>query len=742
MLAPTSLQVSPLWPAWLTAILGCALFAATAYGTIAMLRRQVQPRWVALLTALRLAVLALVLLILLQPVVSYTREVVPLPETVVLIDTSRSMGRPSGTDGRSRLQEVIAVLEKGELASTLRGRSRLRWVGFNSLVSPCEEADLPRLQPGREAARLADSLTSACDLLRAAGNPPQRVLLVSAGNDRGRGDPAAAARKLGLVVDVLAPTAPPAEPGPDVALADVQMGRRVLLGSETHFRLTLRAGRAVDQDRKLVVHLLEDGKQAQKAELVLKAGRQEQAFTFPYRPATTGLKEYVFRLEDPGGAPTGPARKLAVQVLDSKYEILVLEDTWRWEYKFLHRLFEDDPSFRFTALLSRSKGAYLQLGSPDRRVNLVGFPQERAELEGFDIFFLGDVNPARWSRGLAAALAQLVAEEGKSLLVVAGPGLARLADVPELYALLPVDLTQESGKPVGGPVQVRLRPDASASPFFFQLRSSEAEPLPPLDQVYPVLRKRPAATVLVEAVKHRNAYGSLIVLAEHPVGRGRVLFVSADTLWKWHTLAPGDRPTPYTLFWQQALRALTPERTRPGQANLWLTPSRTRAPAGTPLSLEAEVQSNHPLPAARVQAFVELPDGRRSPLSFRADGADPHRFRAELTASLPGLYRIAAALVNAGKTEAEGGTTIQVEELADEDGGDVDLPTLRRIADATKGRMIDPARPDTWPTPAEQPLPPQQQRRTFDLWNSFTLLLLLCGLLGVDWLIRLFKGLV
>src|SRR5262249_17986423 len=160
-------------------------------------------------------------------------------------------------------------------------------------------------------------------------------------------------------------------------------------------------------------------------------------------------------------------------------------------------------------------GTYTQFGSPDRRVNLIGPPQGRADLQGFDTFFLGDVDPTRWPRGLAASLAQLVQDEGKSLVVIAGPNLSHFADVPVLHALLPVELTRESGHPVEGPIDVRLRPDAGSSPFFFQLRDGDADKLPALDQVYPALRKRPGATVLLEAVNQRNPYGNLIVLAEH-----------------------------------------------------------------------------------------------------------------------------------------------------------------------------------------------------------------------------------
>ena len=41
-------------------------------------------------------------------------------------------------------------------------------------------------------------------------------------------------------------------------------------------------------------------------------------------------------------------------------------------------------------------------------------------------------------------------DEGKALVVIAGPNLARLAEVPELHALLPVELTRDSSRPFWG----------------------------------------------------------------------------------------------------------------------------------------------------------------------------------------------------------------------------------------------------------------------------------------------------
>jgi hypothetical protein len=744
MLTASSFQFSPLWGPGVTGVLAAGLLGALAWATVTLLRKGVRPGLVLALGVLRLGIILGFLLLIWQPALTYTRAVEQPPELLVLVDTSRSMGARGAGKG-NRLEEVLSATRQGPLATGLRERFRLHWFAYDRTARPVEENELGKLKPAAASGHLAESLSAASDHARALGKRPARVLLLSDGSDRGPDDPAEVARSLGLPVDVLAPAAPPpAAPGP-LQIADVQAARRILLGSETQFRLTLRADASTDRDRQTVLALAEDGKEVWRGPLALRAGRSEQTFSLAHRPTSAGLKQYEFRLSLPGkgAAVTEAPQRLSVQVVDSKYEVLILEDSWRWEYKFLHRLFEDDPSFCFTAFLARGGRTYVQFGSPDRRVNLIGAPQTRSDLEGFDTFFLGDVNPTRWPRGLADALAQLVTDEGRSLVVVAGPNLANLAAVPELHALLPVELTRESGRPVEGPIDVRLRPDASGSPFFFQLGPGEAGRLPALDRVYPAVRKRPGATVLLEAVKHRNPYGNLIVLAEHTVGRGRVLFVGTDTLWKWHTLATTkEGPTPYSIFWQQACRALSPLRSNVGAVNLWLTPRRTQAEVGQSVTIEAEIQSERPLPRPVLRASALLPDDRRVPLSFTADPSNPRRFRAELTPPLAGQLRVTGQVQSEGKTVAEATTAIQITEPGDTSTvRAADRAALERLATTTGGQMIDPARSETWPA-AGTSLPAVPQLHTLDFVGNFSLMLLLCALLGIDWLIRLFKGLV
>ncbi len=742
MFTNLSIHWLPLLPAWLVVLLAVALLTTLAYGSLMLLRKQVPGRWVAVLGGCRLAVVAVFVVAMLQPVVSYTRPVEPLPELMILVDTSESMARP-GDGQTSRLAEVLPRLQNGDLASALRNRYRLHWFAFDGNAYPLDNpADL---RPVGNSTRVSESLTTATNLLRASGVRPDRVLLVSDGNDLGQTDPVETAQRLGLVVDTLAPGGTAAAPSAaEIAVADVQSARRVLLGSDTHFRVTLRANHDRGTTRPVPLVVAEDGKEVWKQNISFKAGTNEQRVAVAHRPAKTGIKKYEFRL----GNEAKPYQ-MSVQVVDGKNEVLILEDTWRWEFKFLRRLFEDDPSFRFTALLSRGRTSFVQFGSPDRRVNLVSFPQGRAELEGFDTILLGDVNVKRWPRDLAPAIARMVREEGKSLVLLAGPNLASLVESRELNALLPVELTRESATPVSGPVEVRVSDDGASSPFFTEAPAGgtalAGRRLPALDQVYPPLRKRPGATVLLEAARHANSYGNVIVMAEQTVGRGRVLYVGTDTLWKWQTLGPANQTqaTAYSVFWQQALRHLTPARPGSNGVQVWLQPDRSRYEVGRSVGLRAEVRSDRPLNQPKVQGAVVLPDDRRLPLAFAVDPADPNVLRAEFETSLSGPHQIIASLTTDGRTAAETATLIDVEPAPGEqsDAG-IDRANLSRISTATGGKVIDPARPETWPAATEGPRPTVQQARTLDLWNNYTLMLLLCGLLGADWLLRLLRGYV
>jgi hypothetical protein len=756
MFRDLSIYWAPLLPWWSIALIACVLLALLVQGSLLLrFRKQAPLRWIAYLAALRVVAIALLALALLQPTVTFVRSEILRPELLVLVDTSQSMGMAQSPQGRSRLDDVRTSLRRSGLIDSLSREFLLRWFAFDRRAYPIAATDLDGLQPRGPATRYASSLESAFDLLEAnvveresAANA-QRVLLVSDGLDQGGEDLAEAARRLGVAVDTLGPPGSESQPQPMAAvIRRVQAPSRVLLGSEMTFLVTLAHGDPAEGDATLLVY--EDGREVHEQKVTLRPSAGEQQARIVYRPAEPGLKRYELGLASAAsGAPATADSKTArytvdVQVVDDKVEVLVLEDRWRWEFKFLRRVLEDDPSFNFTAMLSRGGPTYVQFGEPERRVNLVGFPQSRAEIDWFDVIVLGDVHPGAWPRGLSGAIADAVIDGGKSLILVAGPGLDALTQIPQLQTLFPVELTRQSAVSIEGPIDVRLTAEGAQSPLFAGCGAGADRTLPAIDRIYPPVRKRFGATVLVEAVQQANASGPLIVVAEHTVGRGRVLYVGTDSLWKWQTLTPPDEHglTLYGKFWQQALRALTPNRTA-AYAGLWLEADRSRYETGSRVRLRAETFENQADDDLTLQATVVLPDERRVPLVMTPDPVAGGVFGAEFDATLPGQYRISLSALSHGQLRAEASTAVEAHDANTElDGASVDRSALARIAAGAGGKVIDPADSQTWPKAPDEQRPTVEETRRVNLWDNFTLIVALCVVLGGDWLLRLFRGFV
>jgi hypothetical protein len=781
-----------LHPAWIV-LIGVSLSAALLVGSRLLIQKHVPRRSVMQLAVLRVGMIVLLVLGLFQPVLSVSRTVTDSTGLLVLVDTSASMSSPAANG--SRFEDVKQHLAKSPALQAAARTHELHWFTFDRHAYPTTLAALDQAAPRGEETDVAASLKSAWNYVRLlnasrdSSARPSRALIVSDGQHRSSTDVVAVAKELGLSLDVLAPTKasdPPATTAAEIVL--VQAAQRVLIGSETAFQVSVRAHQPVE---RLTLVVEEEGQEIQRRELTEEVSNsnpkrerggereriqgqpsdslahasgylpgQDQFVVITHRPKEAGLKRYRFQLMR-GDTPVDQAYSVNVQAVDGRHEVLILEDSWRWEFKYLRRVLEDDPSFSLTALLSRGENAFVQFGEPERRVKLAGFPQSRSELDGFDTFVLGDVRPATWPRGLARHIHGAVTEGGKSLVVMAGAHLEEWVESPELTRLLPVELTRESGTPISGQVEVRLTPEGRAASWFTVTalpgsrtressdRSLTAEAtavtLPTLEHVYPVLRKRPAATVLLETAGQQNAYGPLVVIAEHSVGRGRVLFIGTDTLWRWQLHGPrtDDGVTLHSAFWQHAFRALAPTEPTSARRQLFLRPERTQYRVGDSVRIATEFTAEDEPVAPTFDGTVVLPNGRRLPITLQTREQASATPAAQFEPSQPGRYRVEVAARAEGQNVAVSSVVIEVSPRGDEsDGTPVDVAVLERWASATGGRRIDPSLSDGWIDSHSLSAAIVVRRQAIDLFHNFTLVLLLCVLLAVDWTLRLFRGYV
>jgi hypothetical protein len=659
--------------------------------------------------------------------------------------------------GGTRLQAGLALLRDPAFKSAVLDRSNVSLFTFDRTASYLNQEQDASLAAAGSDTRLAESIRAAWGLFsaRKADHPeqsglPPRLLLISDGIDRGGGRAAEVPLGLGLPVDVMAWAPEPAATGAvRAAVTALQIPGRILLGTQARLFATVRCEGAGARTVRAIVE--EGGQVLASAEIAFAAGERERQAALTFMPVQAGTHRYAIRAETEGAdrPAAEPPREVTIRVESDRLEVLMLEPTWRWDFKFLRRMFEDDPHFALSGFLSRGPGVVMQVGEADRRVALGGYPQSRAELSAFDVIILGNVSPSSWPRTLPDAIRRLVVEEGKSLIVIAGPDVGRLGLNPDLAAILPVELGPQSGQPLPGPAAIRISLDGASSSLFHspggQAWSAHWPDLPPMDRLYPPLRKKPAATVLLESATHANEYGPVIVAAEHTAGRGRVLFIGTDTLWKWQMLPAPDAAgqTPYMLFWQQALRALQPLRLSGGAAGLWVRPERTRYEQGETIVVRAESSSSHPLEQPVLDGTVTLPDGQTLPIGFVPEPSGSGRFTADLEAAQAGSYQLRATLMDGGRLMAEAVSQWDVEARPAETAGEpVRRAALESLAAATGGRVVRLSEPASWPVPDPASLKPVQRDRIVDLWSQYWLLAALVLVLGLDWLIRLMRGLV
>jgi hypothetical protein len=755
----------PILPLWAIAAVGVVGLALLIWGSIHLRQKLVPGKWVAIHFILRVLALLVFMACLLQPVIGFTKNVALKPDLLLLVDTSESAGIKDQESNQSRLDYLRGGLNSG-LLSKMESRFNVIPFAFDKSARSVSREEIGNLTASGSSTRFAESIRGGWDYYQQevsardiTSAPPVRALLLSDGDDLSNEDPVKVAQDVGLPIYTLGPAQPKADNAPpSLVVASVQSPRRVLMGSESRMLVTVRQKNM--DNKPLEIVLVENGKEVMKQDATFPSGVNERQIRFHYRPTEPGLKTYELFVREKD-APVNaaekpmPAYRLSVNVMDNKHEVLLIQDTWRWDFRYIRRVLENDPSFAFTGFLRRGGGAYAQAAEPDRRVRIGGFPESQGELEGFDTIILSGVDYNTMSRRMANAIFRLVVEDGKSLIVIADYNIGSVVKLPQIYLLLPVDLNEkEAGLAIDGPIAVRVTPEGLASSFFFTPPSLKQgnfwKTVPALGDIFRVIKKRPGATILLEAVDEKqelkNQYGWPIVMAEQTVGRGRVLFINTDTLWRWQSMAriqPDGLLTPYELFWQQAMRAMTPARTSTGGVYIELQTNRSKYEAGQKVQVRAKIENTRPLDRPTIESTVLMPDGQSLPLGFSAHPTEKGVYLAEFEPTKEGQYRLTAQVVTGGKTAADTVTAIDVDAPRGERNSvDVNLANLQRIADGTGGKLVDLKNSDTWPNVDNANDVRADRRFSWRLWDNYTLLILLCVIFGVDWSIRLLRGYV
>lgn len=539
--------------------------------------------------------------------------------------------------------------------------------------------------------------------------------------------------------------------------------------------------------KNIVVNLLDGTTVVDTKTLTTSVESFRKRIALADKPKNNGFHAYKVVIQPVEGevSKTNNEYFLPVNVTDDRIKLLIVEGRPRWEFRYLKNLFSSrDSSVKLQyVLLHPDQIADLppppavpaSAARPLEDVEATQLPATAAEWLKFDVVILGDVDPTALGRDHLQSLQKFVADRGGTLIVIAGPQY-----MPHAYAnagfaeLLPISFTPGEKPVLVGP-----------EPSFHTALSQEGQEhvimrlavnpeennkiwneLPPVYWRHPIRDTKPGATVLAYAVpngapaflrplsatevpgedvlKSRRQFereNALIV--SHNFAHGKVMFMASDHSWRLR-YRTGD--TYHHKFWGQVLRWATADKIHFGTSLVKVGTDQARYAPDDNVRVRAKMVRPDYSPVTNANATVNILQGDKSILrkhmQFVPDSAGV--YAADLGRLPEGQYRIELesdaltepggdAKATAPVTAAFGVTRALPAELIELTA---DRGLLSRLASLTNGVAVEPTQAAAVLDRLGPPSLVQRERRQFDIWNSWPLLLLMIVLAGAEWALR------
>ncbi|HEY7153874.1 MAG TPA: hypothetical protein VH575_07925 [Gemmataceae bacterium] len=688
-----------LLPVWLAALLLIAASAGIVFlylrenARLGVLRRSI-------LAGLRIAIVALVLVLLIRPVLIAEFHGERPRSVVLLIDDTESMKqrdrRVSDADHMraalalgllpintpltdvTRLSVItpdqLANPTRADLLQTLLANPELKLRDALAEKGPLQEFLFDRkLRGAGDAARdpdhtaLADSLREV--LVRSGGELPAAIVVMSDGRDNASKltlqEAAEACRDKGVPLYIYGAGS---SRGGVLQIKDVSLPNTIFVDEKLDVKDDpIEIGvrwRCRGYKEGTVVLKMTLGKQVIRREIAVKEGEDlREIVTFVPDKGKEGKRDFTAALEIKGDETTRDQWQRTVQVKNNRVKVLYVENMPRREYKFLQPLLDRDRRVlaRFFLIEGDPRLAEGRPSGESGSLFLDKFPDNFPDPSGrdtdtkpYDLLVLGDVPPSALGTQGTKAIQKFV-KEGGGLVVVSGRQHmpADYVDSP-LTEVLPVEFARQAF-----PIQpeVRTQPfrplltyDGEQSGMLALADSQEDNMRLWKEELwkngrgfywsYPVGGLRPAATALLvhpeQKMGQKPNERAMPLIASQYYGKGEVLFLGIDETWRWRD-STGDRLT--SRFWGQIVTQLGLPHLLGHSRRVQLELERGEAMLGRPGTVRARLldKDYEPLTRPSVRAMLVQHD---------ADEGQKHEQLIELKRikSMPGEYR--AALPN------------------------------------------------------------------------------------------------
>ena len=467
-------------------------------------------------------------------------------------------------------------------------------------------------------------------------------------------------------------------------------------------------------------------------------------------------------------------KQATVQIVDRKSQILLIAGGPMRDYRFLHTLLYrikesgQDTSTQVHVLLQSGRPGISQ----EAHEILQEFPQDQDDLFKYDTIVAFDPDWRKLDPLQVRNLERWVFDKAGGLIVIAGPVFTKeWSQIPSnkdprvetLKSLYPVSFFGQ----IGAALSLDRFGSETAFPLAFSSEGTKAEFLqlgetstesgelwgkfPGVFGYYAAKDAKPGATVYARFPdpQARLAGEPPIYLASQFYGSGRVLYMASAEIWRLRELEESY----FERFYTKAIRWVSQGRLQRDSSRGVLLVDKDRCFKQDTVAVRANLTDaqHNPLTLAEVPANLLHPRGERTPLILKKvkDSARQGEYTAQFTAVDEGDYRVELVVPQSGGEHlltAEVRARIPDKEI---DRPQRDVVLLTTIANrsnaayyngmtAAVGKAGIPSlstrlneRPQD-----DYPYLPGTPDKAFDQRLSFWLLVLIGGVLSLEWIIR------
>ncbi|MFA6546117.1 MAG: hypothetical protein WCS99_16985, partial [Limisphaerales bacterium] len=471
----------------------------------------------------------------------------------------------------------------------------------------------------------------------------------------------------------------------------------------------------------------------------------EQVVAMHFTPETTGDFELEASVEARADETVkdNNARAQHLRVIDTKIRVLLVEQSPRWDFRYLQAMFMRDRRVELKCVLFEGAPSIAREGNSPY---LERFPINKEELFNYDLIVFGDVDPRQLTSEQQRNMNEFVARYGGSFLMIAGkrfsPNAWRNTPVEQI---LPVEFDALNTATVTGdgnadkPMRLALTSQGRTSTML-RLADKEEESaalwkaMPPIYWDARVSRAKPGAEVLLVDADPLKAsrFGPMPVLAVQQYGLGQSLYVGTDNTWRWRKNT-GDEI--YTTFWGQIAQRLALPHLTGGSRRTQLTLDRQNFVSGDRVTIYARLYRAgfEPVQDLVVKGAYLLRTGSGSPteISLRPVTDQPGVYRGEFIAPGAGSYKF--GIESDPDTRVDLNVTAPRFELGDTA---MNEPLLREMAGISGGEFFREETLFQLPDKIRAKTERVRSSLEVELWASPLYFLLLLGVVTTEWVLR------